>query len=174
MATLERLLREVGRAFGPRGIWLTEYGYQTGAFGVTEQRQAELIGQAALRVYRAPRVEMLIQYLVKDEPHADRFQSGLYNLTGQPKLAAVAFPLPLAQAGRSRGKAVFWGQIRPRSGAQTYRVQVRNGGVWRWSGGIRRTSSRGFLSVTLAAPRGSAVRVFSPEDDAFSVSVRVR
>jgi hypothetical protein len=175
MATLERLLAEVGRAFGPKKkIWLTEYGYQTGAFGVSQQRQAELIGQAALRVYRAPRVEMLIQYLVKDEPHAGRFQSGLYNPAGQPKLAAVAFPLPLAQAGRSRGKLVLWGQIRPRAGAQTYRVQVRTGGVWRWSGGIRRTSARGFLSVTLAAPRGSAVRIFSPRDDAFSVSLRVR
>jgi hypothetical protein len=174
MATLERLLAEVGRAFGPKKIWLTEYGYQTGAFGVSQQRQAELIGQAALRVYRAPRVEMLIQYLVKDEPHEDRFQSGLYTLAGQPKLAAVAFPLPLAQAGRSGGKPVLWGQVRPRSGAQTYRVQVRTRGVWRWSGGLRRTSGRGFFSVKVTVPRGSAVRIFSTRDEAFSVSVRVR
>jgi hypothetical protein len=175
MATLERLLAEVGRAFGAKKkIWLTEYGYQTGAFGVSQQRQAELIGQAALRVYRAPRVEMLIQYLVADEPHEDRFQSGLYTLAGQPKLAAVAFPLPLAQAGRSGGKPVLWGQVRPRSGAQTYRVQVRTRGVWRWSGGLRRTSGRGFFSVKVSAPRGSAVRIFSTRDEAFSVSVRVR
>ena len=68
MATLERLLTEVGRAFGPKRIWLTEYGYQTGSYGVSQQRQAELIGQSGLRVHRAPRVDMLIHYLVKDEP----------------------------------------------------------------------------------------------------------
>ena len=131
MATLERLLSEVSRAFGPKRIWLTEYGYQTGAYGVSQQRQAELIGQSGLRVHKAPRVDMLIHYLVKDEPEAARFQSGLFQQSGRPKLAALAFPLPLAQAGRSGGKLVLWGQVRPRSGVQTFRVQVRTGGVWR-------------------------------------------
>ena len=67
---------------------------------------------------------MLIHYLVKDEPQASRFQSGLFNIAGRPKLAALAFPLPIAQAGRSGGKLVLWGQVRPRSGVQSYRVQV--------------------------------------------------
>ena len=62
---------------------------------------------------------MLIHYLVKDEPAAARFQSGLFQQSGRPKLAALAFPFPLAQAGRSGGKLVLWGQVRPRSGAQT-------------------------------------------------------
>ena len=56
---------------------------------------------------------MLIHYLVKDEPQASRFQSGLFNIAGRPKLAALAFPLPIAQAGRSGGKLVLWGQVRP-------------------------------------------------------------
>ena len=142
MATLERLLSEVGRAFGPKRIWLTEYGYQTGAYGVTQQRQAELIGQSGLRVHKAPRVDMLIHYLVKDEPAAARFQSGLYQNSGRPKLAALAFPLPISQAGRSGGKLVLWGQVRPRTGAQTYRVQVA-AAVRGGSGGRRfRTTSR--------------------------------
>ncbi len=114
------------RAFGPKRIWLTEYGYQTGAFGVTQQRQAELIGQSGMRVQKAPRVDMLIHYLVKDEPETARFQSGLFQNSGRPKLAALAFPFPIAQAGRSGGNLVLWGQIRPRAGAQTYRVQVRS------------------------------------------------
>ena len=172
MATLERLLREVSRAWGPKRIWLTEYGYQTGAFGVTQQRQAELIGQAARRVHAAPRVDMLIHYLVKDEPEAGRFQSGLFNVAGRPKLAALAFPLPLAQAGRSAGRLVLWGQVRPRSGVQTYRVQVRRGGAWAFVGGVRRTSARGFLSVRLDAPPGTLVRLYSPGDRAYSVTIR--
>ena len=79
---------------------------------------------------------MLIHYLVKDEPEAGRFQSGLFQKSGRPKLAALAFPLPIAQAGRSGSKLVLWGQVRPRAGVQTFRVQVRTGGVWRFSGGL--------------------------------------
>ena len=172
MATLERLLSEVGRAFGPKRIWLTEYAYQTGAYGVTQQRQAELIGQASLRVHRTPRVDMLIHYLVKDEPATARFQSGLFGVSGAPKLAARAYPLPIAQAGRSGAKLVLWGQVRPRSGAQTFRVQIRAGGVWTFVGGVRRTGARGFFSVAVAAPKGASVRIFSPLDGAYSASIR--
>jgi hypothetical protein len=174
MATLERLLREVGNAFGAKRIWLTEYGYQTGAYGVSQQRQAELLGLAGLRVHRAPRVDMLIHYLVKDEPAAERFQSGLFGTTDRPKLAALAFPLPIAQAGRSGGKLVLWGQVRPRSGAQTFRVQVRTGGAWRFSGGFRRTGASGFFSVAVPAARGTAVRIFSPQDGAYSAALVAR
>ena len=174
MATLEKLIAEVGRAFGPKRIWLTEYGYQTGAYGVTQQRQAELLGQSGLRAHKAPRVDMLIHYLVKDEPKASRFQSGLFNVAGRPKLAALAFPLPIAQAGRSGGKVVLWGQVRPRGGVQSYRVQVRMGGGWRFSGGTRRTSARGFFSTAVAAPAGASIRIYSPQDGAYSATIRAR
>jgi hypothetical protein len=174
MATIQRLVSEVGRAFGPKRIWLTEYGYQTGAYGVTQQRQAELLGQSGLRAHKVPRVDMLIHYLVKDEPEANRFQSGLFNISGRPKLAALAFPLPIAQAGRSGGKLVLWGQVRPRSGVQTYRVQVRSGGGWRFSGGLRRTGARGLFSTAVAAPRGATVRIYSPRDRAYSATILAR
>ena len=175
MATLEKLIAEVGRAFGPKRIWLTEYAYQTGAYGVTQQRQAELLGQSGLRAHKAARVDMLIHYLVKDEPQASRFQSGLFNIAGRPKLAALAFPLPIAQAGRSGGKLVLWGQVRPRGGVQTYRVQVRvAGAAWRFSGGMRSTSARGFFSTLVSVPAGASVRIHSPQDGAYSASIRAR
>ena len=175
MATLERLLAEVGRAFGTsKRIWLTEYGYQTGSFGVTQPRQAELLGESARRAHTAPRVDMLIHYLVKDEPVSQRFQSGLFTVRDRPKLAALAFPLPLAQAGRNGGKLVLWGQVRPRSGEQTYRVELQRGGAWEQLGGVRRTGARGFFSVRVAAPSGAFVRVYSPADDAYSASIRAR
>ena len=174
MATLERLLDETRRAFGPKRIWLTEYGYQTGTFGVTQRRQAELIGQSAFRVARAPRVDILIHYLVQDEPENARFQSGLFETTGVAKLAASAFPFPLAHAGRSGASAVLWGQVRPRSGRQAYRVQVLTNGRWDWSGPNRRTSARGFLSVGVRAPRGTLVRIWSPRDRAYSAPTVLR
>ena len=54
MATLDPLVREVRRALGEKRIWLTEYGYQTGdPAGVSQQRQAELLGQSARGSRRA-------------------------------------------------------------------------------------------------------------------------
>ena len=174
MATLERLLAETKHAFGAKRIWLTEYAYQTGRFGVSQRRQAELIGQSALRVRRAPRVDMLIHYLVHDEPEMARFQSGLFDQRGKAKLAALAFPLPLAHVRRSGATAVLWGQVRPRAGRQTYRVQVRRSGAWRWATGTRRTSARGFLGVGLRTPRGTLVRLWSPRDRSFGAPIVVR
>jgi hypothetical protein len=174
MATIERLLNETARAFGPKRIWLTEYAYQTGKFGVSKQRQAELIGQGALRVARTPRVDMLIHYLVRDEPATARFQSGLFSYSMRAKPAASAFPFPLAQAGRAGGRLVLWGQVRPRTGAQTFRLQLRSGGAWRWSGGTRRTNARGVFSVAVAAPKGAQIRIWSPRDAAFSAAIVAR
>ena len=117
---------------------------------------------------------MLIQFLVKDEPTLSRWQSGLFTVRGTPKPAARAFPFPLAQVSRSGSRLRLWGQVRPRSGAQTYRLQVRTRGGWRWTGGTARTNVRGFLSRTIAAPRGASVRLWSPRDRVFSWPLAVR
>src|SRR5262249_44011714 len=82
MATPSKLLRDVRRAFGPHvRIWLSEYGYQTNPpdrfLGVSRAKQARYLDEAALRAYLAPRVDMLIQFLVQDEPELGGWQSGL-------------------------------------------------------------------------------------------------
>jgi Beta-galactosidase len=179
MSTLERLLAEVRKAWGSKRIWLTEYGYQTNPpdrlSGVSQATQARYLAEAALRAYKAPRVDMLIQYLVRDEPTVARWQSGLLLLSGKPKLSAQAFPLPLAQAGRSGGAAVLWGMVRPRSGSQTYRIEVkRPGSPWAWLGGTRTTSARGFVSVRANLQRGTLARLWSPGDEAYGVPVVIR
>ena len=172
MSSLERLEREVRRAFPRKRIWLTEFGYQTNPpdrlMGVSPARQAELVGQAALRAYRSPLVDMLVHYLVQDEPTLSRWQSGLQTVTGEPKPAMAAFALPLAQVP---GRAAVWGQVRPRGGRQPFRLQVSRGGAWRWYGGVKLTNGRGVF--TAAAPRGSLVRVWSPRDRTFGAAVRV-
>jgi hypothetical protein len=163
MATLDRLLGEVGRAWGAKRIWLTEYGYQTNPpdrwLGVSQARQARFIGEAAMRAYRAPRVDMLIHFLVRDEVDPGRWQSGLFNAAGSAKLAAAAYPLPLAQVARRRAAVALWGQVRPGGGRHLYRVRIRRAGRWTWAGGTRRTDARGFLSLSVAAPRGAVVQL---------------
>ena len=178
MATLERLQSEVSRAFGAKRIWLTEYGYQTNPpdrlLGVSRELQARYLAEAALRAYRAPRVDMLIQFLVRDEPLAARWQSGLVGFDGTVKPAYQAFMLPLAQASRSGTRVVLWGQVRARRGAQTYRLQQHRGGRWTWAGGNARTNGAGFFQRTVTAARGTKFRIWSPRDRVFSPVLTVR
>ena len=88
MATIRRLLILVKRYFGPKPIWLTEYGYQTNPpdtfLGVPPKRQANMVSLGAMRAWRLPRVTMLFQYLYRDEAVLSRFQTGLVFANGQP------------------------------------------------------------------------------------------
>jgi hypothetical protein len=165
MASLDRLLAEVTRAFGRKRIWLTEYGYQTNppdrTLGVSQATQARFLAEAALRAYRTPRVDMLIHFLVRDEAHVGRWQSGLFTFSNAPKLSAAAFPLPLAQVSRRGAVATLWGQVRPGSGRQTYRLRYSTGGGWRWLGGTRTTSSRGYLTLAVRMRRGTRIQLWS-------------
>jgi hypothetical protein len=176
MASLDRLVGHVTRAFGATRIWLTEYGYQTNPpdrlLGVSPSLQARYLAEAALRAYRHPRVDMLIQFLVRDEEFVGRWQSGLFTFANDAKLAAAAFLLPLAQLSRRGATTSFWGQVRAGTGAQTYRVRVRVGGRWSWAGGYRRTDTRGFFVARVRAPRGSAVQLYARGDFGAALVVR--
>ena len=177
MATLEKLLREVQRAWPGKRIWLTEYGYQTNppdrVLGVSPATQARYIGEAALRVYRAKRVDMLIHFLVTDDPLDAGWQSGFYTVQGKVKPGFNAFRFPLAQVSRRGGTTILWGQIRPRDGRQTYRLQVFRGG-WRSLGAAGRTDTRGFFRRTVRLGKGAKVRIYSPRDRAYSPTLVVR
>jgi hypothetical protein len=178
MATLDKLLSEVRRVFGSKRIWLTEYGYQTNPpdrlLGVSKALQARYLAEGALRAYRAPRVDMLIHFMIRDEPIVGRWQSGLFDIKGAAKPSMLAFSFPLAEVSRTGTRVTLWGQIRPRSGVQTYRLQRRRAGGWVWVGGTKRTSSRGFYRRVVAATPGTRFRIWSPEDQAFSPALVVR
>jgi hypothetical protein len=178
MANLELLLAEVRRSFGAKRIWLTEYGYQTNPpdvlLGVSEAKQARYLGEASLRAYRAPAVDMLIHYLYQDETAPDRFQSGLVNARGLSKIAAAAFPFPLAQTGRVGAFAQLWGQVRPRSGPQPYRLELISGNRRSWLGGTRTTRPGGFFTASVHARKGSLIRIWSPRDGLYSATIAVR
>lgn len=178
MATLPRLLREVARAWGGKRIWLTEYGYQTNPpdrlLGVSYARQAEYLGSAARRARAAPRVDMLIHFLYRDDSLAAGWQSGLITRGGRAKPAYRAWQLPLAQVSRRGSRLVVWGQVRPGAGRRAFRLQISTGRGWRWSGGTRRTNARGFFSAVLTARRGARVRAWSPASRTFSATLAVR
>jgi hypothetical protein len=174
MATLPRLVGEVGRAFGRARIWLTEYGYQTSPpdrlLGVSPAKQAAYLGEAALRAYRSPRVDVLIHFLYRDEPTLGRFQSGLVYLSNRPKPSLAAFELPLAQRSRSGAKVVLWGQVRV-SEQPAVRLEVYRGG-WRTLGSPRRTSARGYFGWTGTLPPGARVRAVAGAVKGAAITVR--
>src|SRR5256886_12288322 len=82
MASLQCLLRDVPRNFGPKHVWLTEYAYKTNPpdryRGVAPALQARYLGEAARRVYRAPRVDLLINFLIRDEAVVGDWSSGFF------------------------------------------------------------------------------------------------
>jgi hypothetical protein len=178
MAALERLVDEVKGSLGPKRIWLTEYGYQTDPpdtiLGVPLETQARYVTTAARRVYLAPDVDMLIYFLVRDDAEAGGWQSGLVTDDGSKKPSYSAFRLPLEQVRRSGDRVTLWGQVRPRSGAQPYRLRVYRDGGWSWLGETRWTDASGFFTVTVRAPRGALVKLHSPRDDSYSLELQIR
>jgi hypothetical protein len=134
MATLKRLESLVAKDFGRARIWLTEYGYQTNPpdklLGVTQSLQARYIGEGDFQAYRTARVDILMQYLYRDEPDVARFQSGLVTLANKHKLSYAAFELPLAQTGRSGTLVTLWGQLRAPAAGATARLLRKNGTHW--------------------------------------------
>jgi hypothetical protein len=175
LANLRVLVQAVRRAWGGRKrIWLTEWGYQTNPpdkfLGVSPRLQAQYIGEAARLVYRTRQVDMLIQFLYQDEPQTARFQSGLLTWRGRPKPGLHAFSFPLA-AVADGSVALLWGQIRPRAGAQPYRLQLVTKRGKRWLTSVRRTDRRGTFAVAARVPLGSTVRVWSLRDRRYGAPV---
>jgi hypothetical protein len=96
LANLGDLTAEVTRLYGPKRIWLTEYGYQTNPpdrqFGVSWATQARYLTQAYAIARANPRVDMMLWFLLRDDkPVASGWQSGFFTSTGVRKPAYDAF-----------------------------------------------------------------------------------
>jgi hypothetical protein len=177
MATLPRLLRDVQKAFGVHTrIWLTEYGYQTNPpdrlLGVSYATQARYESEAALCAYEAPRVDVLIHYLVEDEPDPARWQSGVYTARDRAKPALQALRFPFTQQSRTGRTTTLWGQIRP-GGVATYRLLRYEAGTWVRVGRDRRTTARGYLRRAVNAAPGARYRLWIPAEHTYSAIVTV-
>jgi hypothetical protein len=179
MATIKKLLILVKRYWGPKPVWLTEYGYQTRQpdmfLGVPLKRQATMLSLAAMRAWRLPRVTMLIQYLYRDEPVLSRFQSGLVFADDRWKPSLQGFRLPFAQMGRHGLQAVVWGQIRGvRPGRKSYRLEVLRKNVWKPVGHARLTNDHGVFIRTIRIKPGALFRIWSSSQRRFSLQLRIR
>jgi hypothetical protein len=177
LANLPVLLQEVRRDFGGKRIWLTEYGYQTNPpdrFGVSTARQSEYVSEAALRAKSARFVDVLIHFMVRDEPVLSGWQSGFLTRFGALKPSFFGYMLPIAQVSRRGSRTTIWGQVRPGHGPQVYNLQRLVRGRWATVAGYRRTSSRASYVRVVNAVRGARFRVYSPANKAASRVLTIR
>ena len=114
----------------------------------------------------ASRVDLLVQYLVRDEPRLDAWQSGLETVAGRAKPALAAFSLPLAQVGRHgrRDHGLGTGSARERAAPLPAPAASSTGAGRSLGGGT--TTSRGHFTRVVRAGPGTVLRLLRPGDGA--------
>lgn len=89
------LIKVVTQLYGPKPIWIDEYGYQTNPpdrmLGVTPALQARYLTESVKMARGNPRVTMLLWFLLFDERRLGGWQSGLETASGKRKPAFFAF-----------------------------------------------------------------------------------
>jgi hypothetical protein len=91
MANIGLLTTLLTKLYGPKHLWITEYGYQTNppdnktGFGVSWAKQALYMKQAYAMARANPRIDMMLWFLVRDEANLGGWQSGLATVTGKKK-----------------------------------------------------------------------------------------
>ena len=105
IGNINLLLKLISQYYGPKHLWITEYGYQTNppdkTFGVPWATQAKWLTQSYAIARKNPRIDMMLWFLVRDEPALGGWQSGLETAAGKKKPAWNAFIAVPRAAGTS-------------------------------------------------------------------------
>jgi hypothetical protein len=96
LGNINVLLNEVRRFYGPKNLWITEYGYETNPpdhtlMGTSWAKQAQYMRQAYAIARANPRISMMLWFLVRDQPQIGGWQSGLATVAGVQKPAWSVF-----------------------------------------------------------------------------------
>jgi hypothetical protein len=97
LGNISVLINQVTKLYGAKHFWITEYGYQTNppdnktGFGVSWAKQSLYMKQAYAMARKNPRIDMMLWFLVKDEPNLGGWQSGLETVAGKKKPSWNAF-----------------------------------------------------------------------------------
>jgi Glycosyl hydrolase catalytic core len=95
LGNISDLIQLVTKLYGNKRIWITEYGYQTNPpdalYGVTYAKQAGYLTQAFAIARKNPRIDMMLWFLLKDDPNLNGWQSGLMTAQGAKKPSFNAF-----------------------------------------------------------------------------------
>jgi hypothetical protein len=95
LANIGDLTKVLTKLYGYKPVWITEYGYQTNppdkTLGVSWAKQALYLKQAYAIARKNPRIQMMIWFLMKDEPRLGGWQSGFLTAAGKKKPSFAAF-----------------------------------------------------------------------------------
>ena len=95
LGNIGTLITQVTKLWGPKPIWITEYGYQTNPpdknFGVSWATQAKWLTQAYSIARKNPRITMMLWFLIKDDANLGGWQSGFETASGKKKPSWNAF-----------------------------------------------------------------------------------
>jgi hypothetical protein len=95
LGNIQTLIDAVTRKFGPIPLWITEYAYQTNPpnmyYGVSWSDQAKYLTEAFVIARRNGRIQLMLWFLLKDDPVQGGWQSGLETTTGRHKPSYASF-----------------------------------------------------------------------------------
>jgi hypothetical protein len=161
MPRLHKLMSQAARRKripGGRGIFITEFGYQSRppdrSSNVSPAEQAQYINESDRLFYSDRRVKTVGQYELTDVPQSDQFNTGLRFVRGGRKPAYDAYKVPLVVTRRSASSVEVYGEVRPHrllSGGPVTQVAIQ---VSRSRGAFttvktQRTNRRGFLKLNI-------------------------
>jgi hypothetical protein len=95
LANINVLIGELTKLYGNKRVWITEYGYQTRPpdpiYGVSYALQSRYLTQAFGIARSNPRIDLMLWFLLRDDPSLAGWQSGLYTVDWRKKPAFNAF-----------------------------------------------------------------------------------
>jgi hypothetical protein len=95
MGNIDTLIALLTKYYGQKPLWITEYGWQTNPpdrfFGVSWSKQASYLTQSFGIARKNPRIQLMLWFLLRDEPNLAGWQSGLETVSGKKKPAYAAF-----------------------------------------------------------------------------------
>lgn len=147
-----------GRIGGGKGIFITEFGYQSSPpdrdSNVTPTEQAQYINESDRLFYSDPRIKSVAQYELTDVPQRNQFNTGLRFVRGARKPAYDAYRIPIVVTKRSANSVEVYGQARPSrllpGGPVTQvAIQVSDAGGAFTTAAQPLTNSRGIFLVNL-------------------------
>jgi hypothetical protein len=174
MPRMHRLISRAarrGRIPGGRGIYITEFGYQTrppdrDRLALSPPRQAIAINESDRLFYSDRRVKMVSQYELFDDPKHSAFNTGLRfprSTGGARKPSYDAYRLPIVVTRRSANSVEVYGQVRPArllpaGQLSTLAIQVSDANGPFTTVSTPRTNLRGIFRVNLSRNGASRAR----------------
>lgn len=117
---LHRLMKQAAarkRVPGGRGIFITEFGYQTNPpdriSTITPRKHARYINESDRLFFGDKRVKMVSQYQLVDVQNVAEYNSGLRFAHGKQKASYPAYRMPIVVTRRSANLVEVYGQVRP-------------------------------------------------------------